>query len=84
VVRIGRRWGGRLYVGCLVAAFVGALVAAAWRPWSLLALAALPLAVRPARVVTEGAEGRALLPVLADTGRLQLVFGVLLAVGLWL
>ncbi len=84
VVRIGRRRGGRLYVGCLVLAFVGALVAAAWRPWSLLTLAALPLVFRPARVVTGGAEGRALLPVLADTGRLQLAFGVLLAIGLWL
>jgi 1,4-dihydroxy-2-naphthoate octaprenyltransferase len=84
VVRVGRRWGGRLYVTCLVLAFVGALVAAAWRPWSLVALAALPLAFRPMRVVLGGAEGRALLPVLADTGRLQLAFGVLLAVGLWL
>jgi 1,4-dihydroxy-2-naphthoate octaprenyltransferase len=83
-VRIGRRWGGRLYTGCLVLAFVGALVVAAWRPWSLLALAALPLAYRPMQVVMDGAEGRALLPVLADTGRLQLAFGVLLAVGLWI
>jgi 1,4-dihydroxy-2-naphthoate octaprenyltransferase len=83
-VRIGRRWGGRLYIGCLVLAFVGAMVVAAWRPWSLLALAALPLAYRPMQVVLDGAEGRALLPVLADTGRLQLAFGVLLAVGLWI
>jgi 1,4-dihydroxy-2-naphthoate octaprenyltransferase len=49
-----------------------------------VALAALPLAFRPIQVVREGAEGRALLPVLADTGRLQLALGVLLAVGLWL
>jgi 1,4-dihydroxy-2-naphthoate octaprenyltransferase len=35
-------------------------------------------------VVMDGAEGRALLPVLADTGRLQLAFGVLLAAGLWI
>ncbi len=32
----------------------------------------------------KGTEGRALLPVLADTGRLQLAFGFLLAVGLWI
>jgi 1,4-dihydroxy-2-naphthoate octaprenyltransferase len=83
-VRVGRRWGGRLYIGCLVLAFAGAMVVAAWRPWSLLALAALPLAYRPIQVVMDGAEGRALLPVLADTGRLQLAFGVLLAAGLWI
>ncbi|HEY2566031.1 MAG TPA: 1,4-dihydroxy-2-naphthoate polyprenyltransferase [Acidimicrobiales bacterium] len=83
-VRIGRQWGGRLYVGCLVLAYAGAVVAAAWRPWSLLALATLPLAYRPMQLVLNGTEGRALLPVLADTGRLQLAFGFLLAVGLWI
>ena len=83
-VRIGRQWGGRLYVGCLVLAYAGAVVVAAWRPWSLLALATLPLAYRPMQLVLNGTEGRALLPVLADTGRLQLAFGFLLAVGLWI
>jgi 1,4-dihydroxy-2-naphthoate octaprenyltransferase len=51
---------------------------------AFLPLAALPFAVAPVRLAVSEAEGRALLPVLAATGRLQLVFGVLLAVSLWL
>ena len=47
-------------------------------------LLALPLVVARCRIVTGDASGRALLPVLAATGRLQLVFGVLLAASLWL
>jgi 1,4-dihydroxy-2-naphthoate octaprenyltransferase len=50
---------------------------------AFLPLLALPLAVAPVRTVLSDAAGRALLPVLAGTGRLQLVFGVLLAVALW-
>ena len=38
----------------------------------------------PVRLVRSDADGRALLPVLAATGRLQLAFGVLLSVALWL
>jgi 1,4-dihydroxy-2-naphthoate polyprenyltransferase len=34
--------------------------------------------------VLEGARGRALLPVLGETGRVQLAFGVLFAIGLYL
>ena len=49
----------------------------------MLPLLALPLVVAPVRTVLSDAAGRALLPVLAATGRLQLVFGVLLAVALW-
>ena len=37
----------------------------------------------PVRLALGRAEGRALLPVLAATGRLQLAFGVLLSVALW-
>ncbi len=49
----------------------------------LLPLLVFPLAVNPIATVTGGAEGRALLPVLAATGRMQLLFGALLAVGIW-
>jgi 1,4-dihydroxy-2-naphthoate polyprenyltransferase len=83
-VRLGRRAAGWLYVGTLGGALAGLAMAAVVRPWSLLALVAAPLAVRPARAALGPGEGRALLPVLADTGRLQLVAGVLLAVGILL
>ncbi len=73
----------RLYVGCLtVALAVPVVLAAVGLPWALLGLAAVPLAVPPARTVLAGAAGRDLIPVLRDTGRLQLVFGLLFAVGL--
>ena len=93
-VRVGRRRAGWLYVACLGVPFAGV---AGWallslsgavhsaRPaTALLPLVALPLAAGPIRLVRSDAEGRALLPVLAATGRLQLAFGVLLAVALWL
>jgi 1,4-dihydroxy-2-naphthoate octaprenyltransferase len=93
-VRVGRRRGGWLYGACVALPFVGVLVWAllsvtgvvhAHRPaLAFLPLAALPLTVAPVRLALGRAEGRALLPVLAATGRLQLVFGVLLSVSLWL
>ena len=92
-VRVGRRVGGWCYVACVKLPFVvivvwGVLavtgaVATAWPVLVFLPLAAAPFAVPPARVAISDAEGRALLPVLAATGRLQLVFGALLAVMLW-
>ncbi len=93
-VRVGRRRAGHLYTLCVVLPLAGA---AAWGVASVtgtvhashpgiafLPLAAIPLAVSPVRTVEGDAEGRALLPVLAATGRLQLVFGGLLALSLWL
>jgi 1,4-dihydroxy-2-naphthoate octaprenyltransferase len=52
------------------------------RHLALVALLAIALAVGPAKIVLEGAEGRKLIPVLAMTGRLLLAFGVLLTVGI--
>jgi 1,4-dihydroxy-2-naphthoate polyprenyltransferase len=42
----------------------------------------LPLAILPARAVLRGAEGRALIAVLGQTGVLLLAWSVLTAVGL--
>jgi 1,4-dihydroxy-2-naphthoate octaprenyltransferase len=50
----------------------------------LVALLALPLAVGPIRSVLGGGEGKDLIAVLGATGRLQLAFGALLAVGIWI
>jgi 1,4-dihydroxy-2-naphthoate octaprenyltransferase len=81
-VRLGDAETRVLYVGCVAAAFamLGPLFVA--RSWSLLAAAAVVLAVRPVRVVAKGATGHRLVDVLQDTGRLQLVFAILLAVGI--
>ena len=92
-VRVGRRRAGLLYMACLVLPCVGVV---AWglvsvtgavhalRPGiAFLPLAAVPLAVTPIRIVNSDDSGRALLRVLAATGRLQLAFGVLMSVSLW-
>ena len=52
-------------------------------PWPLLPLAALPLAFTATRMVASGG-GPSLIPALGATARLQLAFGVLLALGLWI
>lgn len=52
------------------------------RPTVLIGLAGLALAIRPTRTVMGGARAEALIPVLGETGRVQLVCGLLVAVGL--
>lgn len=81
-VRIGAPATRALYVGALVVAFVAGCLIALSRPWALLALGAVPLAVPPARRVLAKEAGRGLIEVLVATGRLQLVFGLALAVGI--
>jgi 1,4-dihydroxy-2-naphthoate octaprenyltransferase len=81
-VRLGDQGTRTLYVSLVIGAFAVAALAALSRPWALLTLLAVPLAVHPVRAVREHAFGPALVPVLGATGRLHLGFGVLLAVGL--
>ena len=83
-VRIGERRTRLLYVGCLAIALAFAIVVAVLghQPAAIIAVLAAPVAVRPVRTVMRGAKGPALIPVLGDTGRVQLVFGLLLTVGL--
>jgi 1,4-dihydroxy-2-naphthoate octaprenyltransferase len=50
----------------------------------VLVLLALPLAREPVNAVRDGGVGRALIPALGGTGRLELGVAVLLAVGLLL
>jgi 1,4-dihydroxy-2-naphthoate octaprenyltransferase len=82
-VRIGdarTRW---LYLVLIAGAFALAIVAGVvWRPEVLLALLAAGAAVPPGRAVRSGAQGRALIAVLVQTGRLQLVYGALATLGL--
>jgi 1,4-dihydroxy-2-naphthoate octaprenyltransferase len=83
-VRLGDQYTRLLYVFCLGCAFLFAITVAVsrHRPGALIALVAACLALGPIRIVLKGADGRGLIPVLAMTGRLLLVFGVLFAVGI--
>lgn len=53
------------------------------RPLGAASLFAVVTVVKPMKAVISGAVGPALVPVLGQTGRVQLVFGVLLAAGLF-
>jgi 1,4-dihydroxy-2-naphthoate octaprenyltransferase len=85
-VRLGERRTRWLYVALLVGAVVMVPVVAAvsGRVGAALALAAVPLGRAPVITVLGGARGAALIPALGGTGRVQLVYGTLLALGLWL
>lgn len=81
-VRLGPAGTRRLYASCALGALAMVVPVALSRPWALLALAALVLARRPVRAVLSGSAGPELVPVLGATGRLQLVAGSLLAIGI--
>jgi 1,4-dihydroxy-2-naphthoate octaprenyltransferase len=83
-VRLGDQRTRVLYVLLLVGAVVAVplVCGLGGRPAGALALIAIPLAHRPVTRVLEGAKGPALIPVLAATARVQLVFGVLFAAGI--
>lgn len=81
-VRMGDDGTRRLYVALLVAAVVAALAVVPARPGAALAVLTLPFAVSPIRAVLARATGPDLIPVLGGTGRVQLVYGVLLSIGL--
>lgn len=81
-VRVGDRTTRAFFVACVAVPFVLLALLALTRPWVLLALLAVPLAVMPARRVMAGAAGPQLIAVLQDTGRVQLFYGLLLAMGI--
>jgi 1,4-dihydroxy-2-naphthoate octaprenyltransferase len=81
-VRLGDQRTRWFYVVLIGAAFLLSAVGATWRLPVLLGLAAIPLAIRPVRLVLGGATGAALIPVLGETGKLQLAWGLLVTIGL--
>jgi 1,4-dihydroxy-2-naphthoate octaprenyltransferase len=85
-VRLGDARTRGLYAALLVATFVAVpfIAGPSGRPLAAAALFAVLLARKPALIVLGGAKGAALIPALGATGRVQLVFGVVFATGLWL
>jgi len=83
-VRLGRERGRLIYALMVYGAYVVAPVpwfAGALSPWLLLPWLTLPLAVRLVRIVRRHADGPTLNEALAQTGMLQLAFGLLLSAG---
>jgi 1,4-dihydroxy-2-naphthoate polyprenyltransferase len=84
-VRLGAQRTRVLYTALVAVPFLLVPpIAAFGRIGAVAALVGIPFGRRPVLAVLEGATGPALIPVLAATGRLQLVTGAALAAGLWL
>jgi 1,4-dihydroxy-2-naphthoate octaprenyltransferase len=81
-VRIGDARARSTYLVFLLAPFVLAALIGVYRPFALLALVAVPLAVPPVRSVRGGVSGLGLIATLGQTGRLQLAFGLVFTIGL--
>jgi 1,4-dihydroxy-2-naphthoate polyprenyltransferase len=81
-VMLGDRRSRVLYAACALLPFIAAAALAPARPLALLTLVAIPLALAPVRLVASGVSGRGLITALGQTGRVQLAFGALLAIGL--
>ncbi len=81
-VRLGDRRTRALYAMLVLGAALAAVVIAGWHPGALAALIAVLVARDPLRSVRGGAAGTELIPVLGATGRVQLVYGLALTIGL--
>jgi 1,4-dihydroxy-2-naphthoate octaprenyltransferase len=79
-VRLGDKGARVLYISLIISAHLFALLA--FTPFALLTLLALPVSVPLAKSIWSGTSGEALIPYLAKTGKLQLVFALLFALGL--
>ena len=79
-VRLGDRGARRLYIALLISAHIFALLT--FKPAALITLLATPLTWSLARGVSRGVNGGDLIPYLAKTWKLQLVFAILFALGL--
>ncbi|HEV2758183.1 MAG TPA: 1,4-dihydroxy-2-naphthoate polyprenyltransferase [Acidimicrobiales bacterium] len=81
-VRVGKARTRALYRASIVLSLLTLLVLAPTAPGALLAAVAAPLAVPPLRIVASKVDPPSLVEALVATARLQLVFSVLLAIGL--
>jgi 1,4-dihydroxy-2-naphthoate octaprenyltransferase len=79
-VRLGDLKSRLFYSLLLISAHFFALCT--FRPWTSLTLLALPLTFVLIKKIRSGLTGSALIEVLAQTGKLQLIFAVLFALGL--
>lgn len=81
-VRMGDPATRALYVALVAGSFLALPVLSLARPWALLGLAAIPLALGPLRHVSRQGPRESLIATLTETAKLQLVFGALLTAGL--
>ena len=82
-VRLGAARTRTLYQACVVVALAAVLALGLVRAPALIALAAVPAAAKPVRLVATRRDPPGLIAALVATARLQLLTCALLAVGLW-
>ena len=85
-VRLGDKRTRIFYIVLVVLPFITVplLCGLSQRPAGALSMFAILIARKPVQRVIEGARGPALIPVLGATGKVQLAFGVLISVGLFI
>jgi 1,4-dihydroxy-2-naphthoate octaprenyltransferase len=81
-VRIGVPAARGLFVACFAGAFLAVIAVGVLYPPALIALAALPLAAQPVRLVMTRRDPPSLVAALVGTARVELVVAVLLSIGL--
>ena len=80
-VRLGDRGTRRLWLALLLVSVAACTAMVVATPWALLGLLAVPLVVPSARTILGGAQGRDLIPALGATGLFEIVYAVLIAIG---
>lgn len=83
-VRLGDLRARQMLISLLVLAHLTALSAAFISPWTLLTLIFLPLTRRIVHGIRAGAQGKELIPMLGQVGKLQLLLSTSLALALLL
>jgi 1,4-dihydroxy-2-naphthoate octaprenyltransferase len=85
-VRLGRRGTVSLYRAILIGSFLTVPIVCLWVDSlaPLMSFAAFPLTAPPLALVGRAEDAQALVKVLIGTAQTQIVFGSLLAVGLWI
>lgn len=78
-VRLGDIRARIFFTLLLLSAHIAALLAGFISPWALFTLALLPVSYSIAKRVLKGAVGKDLIPLLGKTGRLQMLFALLLS-----
>lgn len=81
-VRLGNGGTRLFYLALVGVALLMVFLIAPRHPWVLATLLMFPLFRRPLRMIVGGASGKALLQVLRDTGRAELLYGLLLGLTL--
>ncbi len=83
-VRLGESKARYFFISLLVIAHLTVLLAVVISPWVLVSIFLIPVTIQISQRILAGAEGKALIPLLGNTARLQLLLSTTLAVALFI